>query len=267
MLRMLLRGLSFHLCILSAFSLLAFSTENPDNIHVLKLFELINQTRASYGLNRLKYSDTASKIAYLHSLDMMNNSFISHVSSDGKTTEERILSEDKLFTISLGENVARDSSIEGAHTALMNSAGHRKNILASDWTHIGLGIATGKDGLFYITENFIRLPSIYEFEDMKMMVMDRFIRNGNFKYSTNLELYARSQTEEYIRTDAVPSVSASGGFRKISQTAFTVSRIEDTFSEAVKESGLYTYLGFYAVYRKETGSFARLYTVYLFASY
>jgi uncharacterized protein YkwD len=42
-----------------------------------------------------------------------------------------------------GENLAGNSSVDGAHTSLMNSQGHRENILKSDYTNVGIGVVDG----------------------------------------------------------------------------------------------------------------------------
>ena len=42
-----------------------------------------------------------------------------------------------------GENLAGASTVARAHTALMNSDGHRRNILNSAYDHAGIGIIEG----------------------------------------------------------------------------------------------------------------------------
>ncbi len=42
-----------------------------------------------------------------------------------------------------GENLAGARTVDQAHSALMNSAGHRQNILSSSYNKVGVGIATG----------------------------------------------------------------------------------------------------------------------------
>jgi uncharacterized protein YkwD len=45
--------------------------------------------------------------------------------------------------------------MESAHTALMNSEGHRANILNSSFTRIGIGIVWNQaKGAYYITQWF-----------------------------------------------------------------------------------------------------------------
>lgn len=47
-----------------------------------------------------------------------------------------------------GENIAGNGSVTGANTALMNSPGHRANILNPNFTHIGIGIGINSGGSY-----------------------------------------------------------------------------------------------------------------------
>lgn len=53
----------------------------------------------------------------------------------------------------LAENVAYNSTLEGAHTALMNSSGHRANILSSTYTKIGVGVVES-GGYVWVVQEF-----------------------------------------------------------------------------------------------------------------
>jgi uncharacterized protein YkwD len=54
-----------------------------------------------------------------------------------------------------GENLAKNTNAGAAHTALMNSPGHKANILNANFTNIGIGVATAKDGSKIYTQMFI----------------------------------------------------------------------------------------------------------------
>jgi uncharacterized protein YkwD len=43
----------------------------------------------------------------------------------------------------IGENLAYAPNLELAHTGLMNSEGHRANILSPDFNKVGIGIEDG----------------------------------------------------------------------------------------------------------------------------
>ena len=54
-----------------------------------------------------------------------------------------------------GENIAMNQTVQAAHTAFMNSPGHRANILNSSFTTIGIGIVSDGNGNIYISQMFI----------------------------------------------------------------------------------------------------------------
>lgn len=43
---------------------------------------------------------------------------------------------------------------QAAVISWMNSPGHRKNLLNSEWTHLGVGVSKNKRGKIYLTQNF-----------------------------------------------------------------------------------------------------------------
>jgi uncharacterized protein YkwD len=56
----------------------------------------------------------------------------------------------------LGENVGMAGSIDQVHQALMNSPGHRANILEGAFSIVGMAAVKGPDGLVYITQDFVQ---------------------------------------------------------------------------------------------------------------
>ena len=115
-----------------------------------KMIDLVNQERVKAGVAPLKVDLELSRVARIKSQDMKDNNYFSHTSPTYGSPFEMM----KSFGISYrtaGENIAKHSSVEGAHTGLMNSEGHRKNILNPSFTHIGIGIVDNR----YFTQMFI----------------------------------------------------------------------------------------------------------------
>jgi hypothetical protein len=56
----------------------------------------------------------------------------------------------------LGENVGMAGNIDQVHQALMNSPGHRANILEGAFSIVGMAAVKGPDGLVYITQDFVQ---------------------------------------------------------------------------------------------------------------
>ncbi|WP_210365115.1 CAP domain-containing protein [Bacillus sp. REN3] len=117
-----------------------------------KVVELTNQERAKYGLKALAIDNELSKVAREKSRDMQSKGYFSHTSPTYGSPFDMM----KKFGItyrSAGENIAMGQrSPEEVVKAWMNSDGHRKNILSSNFTHIGVGhVANGN----YWTQMFI----------------------------------------------------------------------------------------------------------------
>lgn len=58
----------------------------------------------------------------------------------------------------VAENVGKGSDAGSLHRAFMASSGHRRNILSSTYTEVGVGTATDSGGTLYVVQIF-RLPS------------------------------------------------------------------------------------------------------------
>ncbi|OES43488.1 CAP domain-containing protein [Domibacillus iocasae] len=119
-----------------------------------QLFDVTNATRVIHGLPVLAWDDRVSGTARNHSVDMAKNNYFDHTNLDGQSPFDR-MEEDGTRFMAAGENLAygQFSSIF-AHEGLMNSAGHRKNIISDDFAYLGVGVAVNNDNQPYFTENF-----------------------------------------------------------------------------------------------------------------
>lgn len=119
-----------------------------------QLFDLTNAARVVHGLGILTWDDDVRVTARKHSADMAENSYFSHTNPDGQSPFDRMAEDDIAFSVA-GENLAygQFSSIF-AHEGLMNSLGHRENILKPDFKLLGVGVAFGQKHEPYFTENF-----------------------------------------------------------------------------------------------------------------
>lgn len=119
-----------------------------------QMLNLVNQERSRAGLAPLKADLELTKVARLKSQDMINRNYFDHQSPTYGSPFDMM----KRFGISYntaGENIAGNSSVERAHQALMNSPGHRANILSSKYTHIGIGIKSGGNYGMMFTQMFV----------------------------------------------------------------------------------------------------------------
>lgn len=92
---------------------------------------------------------------------LAKNNALSHQFPDEPELVERLGASGGRFTF-CAENIARADSAEEAHAGLMNSAGHRANILSSRYNAIGIGTVESQGHLF-VTEDFaVVLPAFSE---------------------------------------------------------------------------------------------------------
>ncbi|RFB17080.1 serine protease [Bacillus sp. HNG] len=119
-----------------------------------QLFDLTNASRVNHGLGVLTWDEHVKETARKHSLDMAENNYFNHTNLQGQSPFDRMLEDEILFTIA-GENLAygQFSSIF-AHEGLMNSMGHRENILKKEYMYLGVGVAFNTESHPYYTENF-----------------------------------------------------------------------------------------------------------------
>ena len=120
----------------------------------VQLFDLTNAARVRHGRSILTWDQIASDTARLHSTDMAEHEYFSHENLQGESPFDRMKKQGVHF-VSAGENLAYgQSSSIFAHEGLMNSKGHRENILIRDYQFLGIGVDfNDKEQPFY-TENF-----------------------------------------------------------------------------------------------------------------
>jgi uncharacterized protein YkwD len=133
----------------------------------LQMFQLLNNDRtapaqaAEAGANpqRLTWDPKLAEVARARAQQLANGAAFQHVTADGSQPWDR-LNKAGVRWVSMGENLAMEQSIAKAEAAFMNEPkfqeNHRGNIVSKAFTHVGIGIAVGHDGMIYITEEFVQ---------------------------------------------------------------------------------------------------------------
>lgn len=122
-------------------------------VEVLLMLNLVNGEREKAELAPLKLNQKLTEVAHIKSQDMIDNNYFAHESPTYGSPFEMI----EHFGISFryaAENIAMHPSVQSAHQGLMNSPGHRANILNPNLTGIGLGIVNSR-GIYYVTQMYI----------------------------------------------------------------------------------------------------------------
>lgn len=117
------------------------TTNSSATSEEIELLKLINQERTKSGLGELKFDEELLKVARIKAQDLVDNNYFSHNSPVYGSPFEMM----KSFGITYkaaGENIAGNSTLQGAVTAWMNSEGHRANILSNAYNYTGIGIVS-----------------------------------------------------------------------------------------------------------------------------
>ena len=123
-----------------------------------ELIRLTNAERAKAGLPALKALPELMDCAQAKAQDIFVTGYHAHYSPTFGTHNDMI----KSFVPGVNggwENTTLGpaSTAEEAFRAWMESSGHRANILESRTTHIGVGVAAGKDGRYAWVQQFISI--------------------------------------------------------------------------------------------------------------
>ena len=126
--------------------------------------DAINDERTQAGLPELKIEVHLNASAQGHADWMADTGTLSHTGEGGSTATERM--EDAGFPLGnswrTSENVASggvsgsldEGEADAMHARLMDSPGHRENILDPDVAYVGVGFAVSAGNVAYLTENF-----------------------------------------------------------------------------------------------------------------
>jgi uncharacterized protein YkwD len=118
-----------------------------------QMLELLNKERVANGLTPLVMDRELIDVARAHSKDMFERGYFSHNSPEGKDAFQR-MREAKVVFRAAGENLALSPTVQIAHTGLMNSPGHRANILSPNFGRVGIGIMNGGRRGLMVSQEF-----------------------------------------------------------------------------------------------------------------
>ena len=123
---------------------LSFRVESPriDADAENQMLTLVNRARAENGLEPVAMDPTTREVARAYAVRMFQEGFFAHVDPSGATPFDRMRAGGVTFRAA-GENLALAPTVQIAHDGLMNSPGHRANILNPRYRRIGIGVADG----------------------------------------------------------------------------------------------------------------------------
>jgi uncharacterized protein YkwD len=125
----------------------AFGLEShdPSDLEAI-LFRALNQERKNAGLFKVTWSNKLAAVARTYSREMAKTGIVAHISKISGTPSDR-LADAHIQLPGVSENLAKAATAKEAHLGLMNSPGHRANILDIMAAEVGVGVAlTADDG-------------------------------------------------------------------------------------------------------------------------
>lgn len=176
-----------------------------------RLFELVNEERIQRGLPAVSFAPDLSGLAREHSRDMASRGRISHASTDGKSYMERLV-EAGFYFVAIGENVAFSNAFqpELIHQKLMNSGGHRKNILDPAFDQVGIGAVVDTDRGYFITQDFRKSPVLRNTREVKRQIqrdineMRRRSRMPSLNFLLDADEYAAQCSQNMVKDSPPP---------------------------------------------------------------
>jgi len=119
-----------------------------------QLARFVNREREREGVQGLQWDDRLADAALRHARIMAERNELSHEFRGEARLRDRVAVTGARFN-DVAENVAYDNDVEGAHIHLMQSPGHRANILNPRYNAIGIAVLWRGERV-YVVEDFTR---------------------------------------------------------------------------------------------------------------
>jgi len=121
----------------------------PDARAAIDLFEALNAERAEAGLPDLGWSADLADVAYAHGSEMYADGYFSHQSPVTGDVGARVALAAGRYAY-IGENLALAADAVEAHDGLVDSPGHYANMVAEEFSSVGMTSIQGPLGLMVV---------------------------------------------------------------------------------------------------------------------
>jgi len=126
-----------------------------------RLLANVNRDRLAANRPALAWDERLAEVARRHSDEMWRTHVVAHISKTTGSAGDRVTAA-KIHTALVLENVARAYGVDEAHDGLMNSPGHRMNLMSRQATNVGIGVVFGDEVSghreMFVTQVFTRVP-------------------------------------------------------------------------------------------------------------
>lgn len=117
-----------------------------------QMLQMVNIERAKAGRSPLVMNTLLQKVGRAHGGDMLERGYFSHYTPEGLSPFDRMNQAGVVYSYG-GENLAFSPNVQLAMQGLMNSPGHRANILSQNYGKVGIGVLdAGVYGEMFVQE-------------------------------------------------------------------------------------------------------------------
>ena len=130
-----------------------------------RMLRLLNKDRKRHGLSPVRMQDDLRDVARKHSQDMAQKEYFDHVNLKAESPGDRLRGA-RVSDVVSGENLAKVGGYRNptqfAETGLMNSPGHRANILNAAYNVVGIGVVRDPRKVYFFTQNFAKRSLVFD---------------------------------------------------------------------------------------------------------
>ncbi|HUH03209.1 MAG TPA: CAP domain-containing protein [Kofleriaceae bacterium] len=220
-----------------------------------RLLELVNRDRAAHRLPPLERDPAMAAVARAHSREMFETGVVAHISPRTGSASDRVRSAGIKTSVVL-ENVARAYGVGEAEQGLMNSPGHRANILSNEVNRIGVGIVVGEEiagrRALFVTQVFGYRAGRMDRAALAKGAREAIAQVSSLRADEALSNLAQTQAdevasglsnEESTRRTSTRAQAVASRFSRVSTAVVTVPRLEAFDPKAVLGDRVLTHYG------------------------
>ncbi|MDV6343263.1 CAP domain-containing protein [Nitrosomonas sp. Is37] len=205
------------------------------NAYEQYMLELINAERAKVGAQPLAFDGNLNEAAENHSSWMIATDTFSHTGAGGSSPGDRMGAAGYTFSgaWTWGENIGWRSTsapaglvdeVEQLNTSLMNSSGHRANILNDNFREIGVGLEVGPYSSYegaFVTQDFAKTATN---PFLTGVAFDDLDGDKHYDINEGLGNFTVSAKNNATGTVTTTQTSSAGGYElELASGNYTVS--------------------------------------------
>jgi uncharacterized protein YkwD len=210
------------LCLVSTSFAAPAPAARPSTSAEQMLYDAVNRERAALGLRQLQWDNALANAARLHTTLLADHDALSHRFDGEADLQTRLRAAGASFRL-VAENVAEAPEIGTLHTAWMNSAPHRANILDPQVDSIGIAIERrGQE--YFATQDFAAAIAPLSREQQEQQVA-RLLQANGISVLNNVEDARRVCDENNLSFGTQPAAIAHFETSELNQLPSDLARL------------------------------------------